>query len=497
MSSLQLALGFTILLSCYAQQVPLQSQNDTWNSTYRIPAAYLIGTNISGVQASNIDIAVNFERSNWATGSITQDDLYQSPANASSLPPGSVIKVEPFVNTSTYTLAPNTALSRILYTSRDVHNKTIPASAFVLWPFLPLNYPNLTSPRSGTNSTRYPVVGWGHGTSGVFSECGPSHIRNLWYQFSATFELALNGYVVVAPDYQGLCANKSFDGTQIAHPYLVGSAAADDLFYAVQAAQVAFVEKLSKEFVVMGHSQGGNAAWAAAVRQHQNPVDGYLGAVAGSPVTNLTGLFSTLGQAVPPQLPMLAAQAVQAFNPEFNLSSMLTSQGLARFDLAKTVSMCNSAVGELLADFPASDNGALLRQNWSTLPDIVHYLDATNGPGNLPTSGPMLVLQGTSDPAVPYQFTDIAVAETCAINGDQGIQYARFEGVSHVPVLFAGRRIWLDWLAQRFGSVGGQEGISTNACVTTNYTSAPWPVENYQKELEYYLELANEAYQVA
>lgn len=491
-----LSASLTIFALCYAQQVPLQPQSDTWNSTYKTPADILAGTNISDVQAANIDVAINFERSNWATGSVTQDEFYEVPSDASSLPPGSIIKVQPFVNTTTYTLPPNTALSRILYTTRDVHNKTVPASAFVLWPFMPLTFPNLSDPKPGTNSTKYPVVGWGHGTSGVFSECGPSHIRNLWYQFSAPYELALSGYVVVGPDYQGLGANTSFDGSQVVHPYLVGSAAADDLFYAIEAAQSAFADKLSKEFVIMGHSQGGNAAWASAVRQNQTPVDRYLGAIAGSPTTNLTGIFALLGQAVPPSLPMLGAQAVQSFDPNFDLSSMLTDEGLARFNLAKEESMCNSAMDELLSDFPASDNGALLRANWSTLPVVQQYFNATNGPGSLPIGGPMLVLQGTNDPAVPYQFTDIAVAQTCAVDGGQGIQYARFEGVSHVPVLFAGRRVWLDWLARRFASVG-RKTACPNECVVTNYTSGPWPIQNYQPELGYYLELATQAYQVA
>lgn len=300
---------FLCALSCFvlshAQISPLKPQTDTWNSSFEFQPSQLTGANLSGVQVANIEQALDFERTNWATGSAATDDFYTAPPNSSTLPPGSIIKVEPYVNTTTYTLAPNIALSRILYTTQDLLNETIPASAIILWPYLPLQYPNLTFPNPFINSSRFPLVAWLHGTSGVFAECGPSHIRNIWYQYSAPFELALSGYVVVAPDYQGLGTNVTFNGSEIVHPYLAAPAAANDAFYAIQAAQQAFAHLFSKQFVIMGHSQGGNAAWGAAIRQAQNPVDGYLGTIAGSPVTNLTGLIALLGQSVPPTLSFL------------------------------------------------------------------------------------------------------------------------------------------------------------------------------------------------
>ena len=69
----------------------------------------------------------------------------------------------------------------------------IPASTYILWP----------------STTRVlidgvPVIGWAHGASGGFGECAPSDVHNEWYQFTALYTLALQGYVVVAPDYAGL-----------------------------------------------------------------------------------------------------------------------------------------------------------------------------------------------------------------------------------------------------------------------------------------------------
>ena len=308
------------------------------------------------------------------------------------------------------------------------------------------------------------------------------------------YELALSGYVVVAPDYQGLGVNTTASGELIYHPYLSGPASANDLFYAVQAAQEAFPDKLSKEFVISGHSQGGNSAWASAVRQKNTPVDGYLGVIAGSPVTNITSLIALLSVNVPPSLTLVTAQSVRAFYPDFDESKMLTAEGSARLQLARNVSMCNSAFGALLEDFPASDNGTLVKQNWTNLPELQQYLAASDI-GNQQIAGPMLVLQGTSDQAVPSVFTDASVALTCEVNGGSGIEYYRFENVTHVPVLYASKRIWLDWLARRFSSVGQES--TEQSCSITNVTAGPWPQVNYQAELNYYLEWANQAYQVA
>lgn len=111
-------------------------------------------------------------------------------------------------------------------------------------------------------------------------ECASSHIRGLRDGFSEPFALALSGYVVVAPDYAGLGI------PDIKSPYFVLPSQANDLAYAIQAAQTAF-PKLSRQFVVMGQSQGGGVAWSSAQRQVQTPVPGYLGTVAVSPFTDI------------------------------------------------------------------------------------------------------------------------------------------------------------------------------------------------------------------
>lgn len=80
---------------------------------------------------------------------------------------------------------------------------------------------------------------------------------------SLHLSLRRQGYVIVAPDFAGLGVDRHLNGSSIRHPYTANPAHANDLFSSIQAAQAAF-PALSKRFVLMGHSQGGGAAWAAA-----------------------------------------------------------------------------------------------------------------------------------------------------------------------------------------------------------------------------------------
>ena len=196
------------------------------------------------------------------------DPFYLPPSNSTDLPAGSLLRAED-VDTRLYTLPPNTALSRILYITENLNGTKIPASAYVLWPYLP----------QLDGQDKYRLVAWADSASGFLAECAPSHVRNLWNQYAGPYTLALSGYVVVAPDYAGLGVSQTYNGTAIPNQSLATPAQANDLIYAVEAAQHAYNE-LSSSFVVVGLSEGGGAAWATAQRQAQKPTSGYLGAIA-------------------------------------------------------------------------------------------------------------------------------------------------------------------------------------------------------------------------
>lgn len=495
MQTRALALASILAVSVHGQGIlPGQPQSNTFNASFSDPPWSSVQER---VRASSLDpasqegvlTAFGFERSNWA-GESTLSDFYRAlPANASAAAPGDLLKLELVTNTSLYTLPPNVALSRFLFQTTNLNGTAVPASAYILWPWAPRRFGD--DDDDNDNDTRLPVVAWAHGTSGWAAQCAPSHIRNLWYQYSAPYALALQGYAVVAPDYAGLGVGADAHGQPVRHQYLASTAAANDLVYAVQAAQTAFPHDLRSDFVVVGHSQGGGAAWAAAQRQATTPVAGYLGAVAGSPV--VTPLVRAGAAEVWP----LVAQGLDSVWPEFDARDWLSAAGVERLALLHDLDGCQSVKAELGYNFSSAQwlgpdfNASFY---WNAYVDL-------NVVGGLPIGPePLLVLHGTEDAVLPVLFTDTAVNETCRAYPDSNIHYARFEGVDHVPVMYAAQRLWLDFVEQLFANATASSSKTRKreqpGCVTTQH--APYfDAPRYQKALAYFLQFPLYAYETA
>ena len=168
----------------------------------------------------------------------------------------------------------------------------------------------------------------------------------------------------------------------------------------------------------------------------------------------------------------------------FNISEFLTPKGIKHNHLLQEIGGCNSADDQLTIQ------AGLAVPNWQHTPAMQLFQNLT-GNGGRPIAGPMLVLQGTTDSAVPVQVTTQQVNDTCAKFPDSQLEYATFEGADHVPMLYAAQQVWLDWIADRFA---GRE--PAKPCTKTQYSPARG-VQSYQKELELYLEIATQAYEVA
>jgi alpha-beta hydrolase superfamily lysophospholipase len=466
-------LGLGLSLSSAQQIEPVSNQNNTFNSTFTIPTGRLTH-NISSTILENANVAIQFEKSNAAAGPAAKDPFYTVPAHAAGAAPGTLLKVDIDANTSHYTLPPNTALSRIMFVSKDLNNQPVPASAYVLWPFHPREV-----------GDGWPVVAFSHGACGIFGECAPSHLRTLWYHFEVPFELALQGYVVVAPDYQGLGVEKDASGKPILNNFLANPAEANDLFYATEAAQKAF-SQLSKKFITMGHSQGGGAAWAAAHRQAEQPVKGYLGTIPMSPVTHFSEQSPGVLQNASSNTAALVAHGLGKIYPDFELSAVLTPAGIQRLELLQSIQGCNAVVSEL---FPDIDD--LVHPDWASSKYIVAYANLTQN-ANRPFAGPMLILQGTADPAVNEPITTAAVEKMCGMKPKKGsIEYVRFKDVGHTPVCYASRRIWLDWIQDRFAGVAQKQGCDKQII------KSAWSYNRYQYETDFFIEYAMENYELA
>ncbi|KAJ0125475.1 secretory lipase [Diaporthe amygdali] len=473
----------------------LEPQTNTFNSSFKLSAEQITKANLSSELANNIEVALNYERSNWAFGSIAEDSFYTVPENfTASTPPGTLLKVEPLTNTTFYTLAPNLALSRILFTTETYKKTVVPASAYILWPF---------SPNLQSGSSKAKTVVFAHGASGEFGDCTPSHMRGLLYQFQATYALALAGFAVVAPDYQGLGINYTFGfdnttgqsggtRTPVYHPLIGNPSLANDLFYSREAALQAFPSRLSDEFVIMGHSEGGGAAWAAAERQVTNPVPGYLGTIAGSPAANFSAVVDlalSLGATEIPGVNLLA-WAAQGIFPDFRLSDVLTPLGVARLELQAEIAGCQGVTTVLSGD--STTQSPLLRDGWHDNFYLQSYLRLSSV-GGRSVAGPVFVIQGTLDQSVPEIVTTATVNATCSAHPESVLEYLVVNGTTHVPTLYATQREWLGWINARFD---GLPVDSSGGCQTT-VRQPFWPIDHYQAETNWFLELALDAYQTA
>jgi pimeloyl-ACP methyl ester carboxylesterase len=158
--------------------------------------------------------------------------------------PGRMLRIEPL--DSARGLSAAAEQFRILYTSTDgIDGKTpvVVSGAY----FAPKGNP----PAGG-----WPLVAWAHGTTGIADICAPS-----WNARSERDTAYLNawlgqGFAIVATDYQGL-------GTPGPHPYLAVRPEAYSVLDSVRAV-LKGIPDVANKIVIIGQSQGGQAAFATA-----------------------------------------------------------------------------------------------------------------------------------------------------------------------------------------------------------------------------------------
>ena len=196
-------------------------------------------------------------------------------------------------NYSLDTVENSSSIKVMTYNMTNVQGKTATATAMVL-------FPQVARPKDG-----YRVVVWEHGTVGGGDDCAPSkNVIHPRFKILANTLLAA-GYVIVAPDYEGL-------GTSGVHPYLNLSSQANSAIAAVKAAKEHYGTQLNGAWMSIGQSQGGHASLGTA--EFANTDTTYKGAVAGAPA-------SSLGQIIQIYL-----------DPQMNLDANNQSKGLNRLD---------------------------------------------------------------------------------------------------------------------------------------------------------------------
>jgi pimeloyl-ACP methyl ester carboxylesterase len=194
------------------------------------------------------------------------------PPNLADDGPGSLVSVEVMHGNEELEDA-NATYARIVYRSTSgIDDAPTEVSGVVA---VPPGQP----PKGG-----WPIISFGHGTTGVLNKCAPSRFPTLPGNGFMMQAMVLNGFAVTMTDYQGLGVPGYY------HPFLDAKTFGNNMIDAVRAARRIGAD-LSNQWVAFGHSLGGMAAWAAADR-----ADAYgqgldlMGTLSMAPAADMAGM---------------------------------------------------------------------------------------------------------------------------------------------------------------------------------------------------------------
>lgn len=311
------------------------------------------------------------------------------------------------------------------YKMLGIKNQEVQATTLVFTP-------KITPPVNG-----WRIVVWAHGTTGVADSCAPSSfsldsdIKNMIRQ------LLQAGYVVVAPNYEGLGEP---NGQEI-HPFLNVKSEAYSMTDAVVAVKNYLGVKASNQWMSVGHSQGGQAALGAAQYASRAKLQ-YLGTVAVAPASNLKQILN-LGEASAANVTLtqkistyagldmftaLITAGLKNPNPNLQYSEVFKSPSsniaaLAESQCANTLAYAFAAS---MGEYAKNNNGTLTnygrnQDNFLDISVVNQFISTDSQPLTVKVNTPVIIYQGTGDATVPRLATDALVSSAKALGTN--IQY--------------------------------------------------------------------------
>ncbi|MDC4625621.1 alpha/beta hydrolase [Acinetobacter baumannii] len=328
-----------------------------------------------------------------------------------------VVKVEAYTSTNLGSVAAESSI--LTYKMLGQSGQEVQATSLVFTP-------NTQPPVGG-----WPIVVWAHGTTGVADVCAPSKAALADSTKDLISKLLAAGYVVVAPDYEGL-------GTPGIHPFLNVKSEAFSITDAVVATRNYLSQRnllTSKKWVTVGHSQGGHAALGAAQYASRAQLD-YKGTVAVAPASNL-GSILVDGEAQVANAPIdikigtyaqldtytaLVTAGIRNTQPSFDYGQVFTSQ--ISSIAAQAENLCSGplygAFYEGMSNYAKDHNGTLdgftrTQPNFMAVPLVKTFLEKDSQPLQVKVTTPIIIYQGIADPTVPKLATDLLIANATAV----------------------------------------------------------------------------------
>ena len=350
--------------------------------------------------------------------------FYKAPAHIDQYANGQLIRSTAVsINDLSESLSANLAMARrIMYRSQDTAGNPIAVTGLVL---VPKGLP----PAGG-----WQVIAWAHGTVGVGEACAPSKSSNLFFDEYGDFvaKFLERGYLVVAPDYQGLGIIGQL------HAYLEMDSEANSVIDGVRATR-ALIAEAGSRWMVVGHSQGGQAALGTGELSEQRaPELEFLGVVSIAPGTSLLKALAHVAE-TPDFYDMLGfvATSIKVSDPSFDYSALLGADLLASIKTIQTA----------CANIPFGPLKDVIKSDYASNP-IIQAFATRNQPGQRVTARPILLVTGGSDKLIPVAAVD-QLAQSLQEIGDN-LVYQVFADADHDSILEEGYSTIEAWVADRF-----------------------------------------------
>jgi acetyl esterase/lipase len=329
--------------------------------------------------------------------------------------PGTLLDSKPLTLDPSW---PGTA-EAVTYISTTPNGDPVPVTGAVL-------KPNVPPPPGG-----YPVVVWAHGTVGLGDPCAPS--RHQPFQATGADQFLAAGYLVVAPDYEGLGVENETP------PYLVGEASGRNV---LDAARLARTYGGSTDVVAFGHSQGGHAVlFARQLAATYAPELHLLGVVASAPVTD-PAVFLRQGRTNPDVFPF-TAEAILSWAEVYQepeLTDLVNVQDAEAVRLARD----EWCTGSLQPNRPLDEIFRADPQSSA----VWQAAAALNTPDGSGAAVPALVTHGDADTLVPVDGTVTYVDRACRAGGR--VVFRRDPTWGHTGALLFPLPEIVSWIGQRF-----------------------------------------------
>ena len=309
----------------------------------------------------------------------------------------------------------------VLYTSKTPLGKRTAVSGSI-------SVPKGKAPKGG-----WPIITYGHGTTGIADKCAPS--RNTkngpatsYINYTDTEQNAWlkAGYAVARTDYQGL-------GTPGTHPFLIGKASGRSVLDIVRAARD-LNTKFSKRFLIAGHSQGGHAAlFAAGEAATWTPELKLRGTVAYAPASHMRLQADSLPFLTKPSsltaLASLIVKGASAVSSEIDANALISDEALAFYPQTGTECLSRLSQPDNLGGIAPS---TLIREGADTTP-LFDLLDEQNP--NVKTAAPILLAQGDKDETTFPFLTNMLNTEL--VDSGDTVDYKVYPDQDHSSVIAA------------------------------------------------------------